>query len=357
MKVLVMGAGALGSILGGFLARAGHSVTLVGRAAHMAAIRDGGLKVTGIWGKHTITGITACTAVDEVAARDFDVVFIAVKSYDTAAAIAQVAPLLGEDTLVVSYQNGLGNAEAIAAVAGWARVVEAMVIFGVHIPALGHVDVTVIARPTALGTYSDGPAEGRVRALAEALDGAALPTVYSDQIAGELWRKVAYNSALNALCALLDVPYGKLPELPETRDMMAAVVAELYAVAAARGVAMDPSLAGGVHDALLREAGAADSGPFRQHARGLPAPPPYGDRRVERRDCAVWGGGGGGLPGEPDDHGAGEGAGAAVSSMSGIGAVRRGTMENVVGVLAWSAWRGWSRDVEWQLCRASCPTA
>lgn len=240
MKVLVMGAGALGSILGGFLARAGHAVTLVGRKAHMDAVRDQGLHVTGIWGEHTIGGLAAYTSVDEIAGRDFDVVFIAVKSYDTPSAIAQAAPLLSENTLVVSYQNGLGNAEAIAEAIGWARVVEAMVIFGVHIPEPGHVDVTVIAQPTALGAYPGGPAEARVRALAEALDEAALPTVYSDQIAGELWRKVAYNSALNALCALLDAPYGKLPELLETRAIMADVVAELYAVAAARGVAMEP---------------------------------------------------------------------------------------------------------------------
>lgn len=240
MNVLVMGAGALGSILGGFLARSGHAVTLVGRAAHMDAIREHGLKVTGIWGKHVIAGMAACTFAGDIAARDFDVVFVTVKSYDTAHAIAQAAPLLSGHTLVCSYQNGLGNAETIADAVGWARVVEAMVIFGVQIPAPGHVDVTVIARPAALGVYASGPPVERVKALAEALDAAGLPTVYSDQIAGELWRKVAYNSALNALCALLDVPYGKLPELPEAREIMADVVAELYAVAAARGVLMDP---------------------------------------------------------------------------------------------------------------------
>lgn len=240
MKVLVMGAGALGSILGGFLARAGHQVTLVGRPAHMNAIRESGLHVTGIWGEHHITGMRAVTAAADVIDRDFDVVFIAVKSYDTAAAITQAAPLLADHTLVCSWQNGLGNAEIIAETTGWNRVVEAMVIFGVHIPDPGHVGVTVIARPTALGVYSDGPDPERVRALAKALDDAALPTVYSDQIAAELWRKVAYNSALNALCALLDTPYGGLPELPETRAIMADVVQELYNVAAARNVPLDP---------------------------------------------------------------------------------------------------------------------
>lgn len=240
MKVLIMGAGALGTILGGFLARAGHAVTLVGRPAHMDAIRTDGLTVTGIWGNHQISGITTSSSVDEVSASGFDVVFVTVKSYDTAAAIAQVVPLLHDHTLVVSYQNGLGNAEAIAEQVGWARVVEAMVIFGVQIPEPGRVDVTVIARPTALGAYPDGPDAERVQALAQALDEAALPTVYSDSIAGELWRKVAYNSALNPLCALLNVPYGRLPELEETRAIMLEVVSELYAVAAARGVAMEP---------------------------------------------------------------------------------------------------------------------
>jgi 2-dehydropantoate 2-reductase len=241
MKVLVMGAGALGSILGGFLAKAGHKVTLIGREAHMAAVRKGGLKVSGIWGAHEIRGMETCVAPAEAPDVEYDVVFIVVKSYDTAAAVAAIVPLLSDHTLVCSYQNGLGNAETIAAAVGWERVVEAMVIFGVQIPNPGHVDVTVIARPTALGLYDGKGPTDRVRSLAAALDEAGLPTVYSDQIGGELWRKVAYNSALNALCALLDVPYGRLPEMEETRAIMVDVVVELYAVAAARGVVMDPA--------------------------------------------------------------------------------------------------------------------
>ncbi len=241
MQVLVMGAGALGTILGGFMARAGHGVTLVGREAHMNAIAKQGLRVTGIWGEHTIPGITTCTSAGAAVGTDYDVIFIAVKSYDTAEVVAAIAPLLSQNTLVCSYQNGLGNAEAIADVVGWERVVEAMVIFGVQVPEPGHVDVTVIARPTALGVYDVGPPAVRVKELAQALDDAALPTVFSDQIGGELWRKVAYNSALNALCALLDVPYGTLPEMAETRAIMEDVVAELYAVAAARGLVMEPA--------------------------------------------------------------------------------------------------------------------
>lgn len=241
MKVLIMGAGALGSILGGFLAKSGHAVTLVGRAAHMEAVASQGLRVTGIWGEHCISGLTTVTSPSDAAGQDYDVVFIAVKSYDTAAAVAAVQPLLGSDTLVCSYQNGLGNAETIAACVGGHRVVEAMVIFGVQVPEPGQVHVTVIARPTALGVYDGGPDPARVRALASALDDAGLPTVFSDQIGADLWRKVAYNSALNPLCALLDVPYGRLPEMAETRAAMASIVAELYAVAAARGIAMDPA--------------------------------------------------------------------------------------------------------------------
>lgn len=242
MKVLVMGAGALGSILGGFLARAGHDVTLIGRAPHMEAIAAHGLKVTGIWGEHTIAGLTTVCDAEEAAEKDYDVVFIAVKSYDTQRAVAAIAPLLGPETLVCSYQNGLGNAETIAKAVGAERVVEAMVIFGVQIPEPGHVDVTVIARPTALGVYEGGPNAARAASLARALDDAGLPTEFSDNIGAELWRKVAYNSALNPLCALLDVPYGALPDMPETRAVMEDIVAELYAVAVARDVDMVPAM-------------------------------------------------------------------------------------------------------------------
>ena len=139
-----------------------------------------------------------------------------------------------------AYQNGLGNGELIAKAVGWDRTIEAMVIFGTVIPEPGAVRVTVIAKPTALGARDAAVAPERVRDVAHAMDAAGLPTGYTDRVATEIWGKVAYNSALNPLSALLDVPYGILSETDHTRTIMRDIVTELYAVAAAMNVELDP---------------------------------------------------------------------------------------------------------------------
>ena len=243
LRILVMGAGAMGSAAGGFLAKAGHQVTLVGREPHMAAIRERGLRITGIWGDHLVRTLHARTDLAGLERGAFDLVLICVKSYDTAEAIKAVVPLVDPGTLVCAYQNGLGNAERIAEAVGWERTVGARVIFGVWLREPGWAEITVIANPTAIGVYDPRAPVERVRALAAAMDAAGLPTVFTDQIATVLWGKVAYNCALNPLSALLDVPYGRLLESEHTRQIMAEVIQELYAVAGAMGVQLKPDTA------------------------------------------------------------------------------------------------------------------
>lgn len=240
MRILVMGAGAIGSAVGGFMARAGHTVTLVGRANHMHAIRERGLRISGIWGEHCVTTLDARTSTVGLEGAAFDLVVITVKSFDTARAVEEALPVLGEDTLVCAYQNGLGNAETIAAAVGWRRTVGARAIFGVRMDTPGCAEVTVIANPTALGVLHPEAPSGRVHEIVRLMDAAGLPTVYSDRIATVLWGKVAYNCALNPLSALLDVPYGRLAESAHTRAIMDAAIEELYAVGDALGIELDP---------------------------------------------------------------------------------------------------------------------
>lgn len=250
LRILVMGAGAMGTAVGGFMSQAGHAVTLVGRRAHMDAIRREGLRITGIWGEHHVTNLNTRTDVAGLSG-DFDLVIIAVKSYDTADAIADVRHLVGGETLVCSYQNGLGNAETIASAIGWERTVAARVIYGVWLPQPGTADITVIANPTAVGACHPATRVPRVREIAEAMNAAGLPTVYTEHVATLLWGKVAYNCALNPLSALLDVPYGVLKETAHTRETMREVVEELYAVAGAMDVPLEPRRADEYYQLLL----------------------------------------------------------------------------------------------------------
>jgi 2-dehydropantoate 2-reductase len=241
MRIVVMGAGAIGAVTGGFLSKAGHEVSLVGRPQAMAAIARDGLHITGIWGEHRVTSLRVCSHPGEVAdAAPPGLILIAVKSYDTDEAVEAIVPLLGPDTLVCSYQNGLGNAERIAARIGWARTVGARVIFGARVIEPGRVDVTVIANPTALGVYRPETPAGRVREIVELMDKSGMPTVYTEKIATVLWSKVAYNCALNPLSALLDAPYGVLAEMPPTRAIIHEVIEELYTVGHAMGIDLEP---------------------------------------------------------------------------------------------------------------------
>jgi 2-dehydropantoate 2-reductase len=287
MDILIMGAGAIGSVVGGFLAKAGHNVTLVGRAPHMTAIRDRGLRISGIWGEHRVESLQTRTDVAGLEPGGFEFILICVKSYHTRDAVAAVAPLADSNTLVCSYQNGLGNAETIAKAVGWPRTIGARAIFGTWLPEPGHAEVTVIANPTAVGVYDPATPAARVQDLAEAMDRAGLPTVYTDEIATVLWGKVAYNCALNPLSALLDVPYGALLETEHTRSIMREVVAELYAVGSVLGVRLRPDTAEGVRGSALQSSHSADGRALRQHARRLPAPAPHGDRCPERRHLRV----------------------------------------------------------------------
>lgn len=238
MKILVFGAGALGCVVGGFMKKAGHEVVLIGRTDVVEAIRHEGLNISGIWGNHYIPDIPIFTEVSTEWKGQFDLILISVKSYDTEQAVQSILPIVSDNTLVCSYQNGLGNVEKIAEFVGMERTIPSRVIFGSRVLKPGFVQVTVIAEPTALGRMDNGPDETTVREIAEWMNKAGIPTIYTENIEGLIWAKVAYNSALNPLSALLDVPYGKLMDTEETQMIMKQVIYELYAVANAKKVPM-----------------------------------------------------------------------------------------------------------------------
>lgn len=241
LTILVMGSGAVGSTVGGFLSKAGHNVHLVGRAAHMSAINKSGLRITGIWGEHHITSLHTYTSIEQVPDLSIDLVLLSVKGFDTEAALTALRPRVSEDTLIASVQNGLGNAERIAEHYGWDRCIESRVMFGTVIHEPGSVDITVMAHRAAFGTYQKSPHEERIKAIAQAIDSAGVPADYAENIGTLLWLKFAYNCALNPLSALLDVPYGELVKSEDTLNTMREVIHELYAVGHALGVELDPT--------------------------------------------------------------------------------------------------------------------
>lgn len=238
MNILVMGAGAVGSVFGGFLAKAGHQVCLVGRERHMAAIRETGLQIEGIWGEHVVRNLGTSTTIGDVPPEPFDLVLITTKSYDTGEAARQVLPVITGKTLVVSLQNGLGNVDVISDIVGPHRVVGGTLIFGVEHVAEGRVKVTVFGGNVMLGSQGSEIDTSRIVKIADAFTEAGIPAEATREIQKFIWGKVLYNCCLNALSALLEVSYGRLSEFAEAREIIAVVIEEVFTVAKRQGVTL-----------------------------------------------------------------------------------------------------------------------
>lgn len=222
MKVAVVGAGSVGCYFGGLLARAGHAVTLIGRAPHVAAIRAAGLVLETASGAEAVR-LGATTEIDGAAGAE--VVLVCVKSGDTEAAGRVLAPFLAPDVTILSLQNGVDNAERLEAVLG-RPVVPVAVYVATEMAGPGHV------RHLGRGDLVLGPGPAS-EAVAAAFRDAAIPTTVSANAVDALWDKLVLNCAYNALSAVTRLPYGRLLGVAGIPAVMADIVAECAAVAAA----------------------------------------------------------------------------------------------------------------------------
>lgn len=230
-----MGAGSIGSVVGGFLHLGGHDVYLLGKGPHIEAVARRGLEIKGIWGGRTVTGVRAASSVDVMVDDGFrpEWTLLSVKSYDTLQALRDLAPTLDGQAGVASLQNGLGNVEAIADAAP-GKAVGGRVIFGATTLEPGLVEVTVCADDVLLGPAPGGPPG--VEMVVEAFSDSGIPCRYEAAILSYVWDKVLYNVCLNALATLLRTDYGSLGDDPGTWAVMERLTGEFYAVAAAEGV-------------------------------------------------------------------------------------------------------------------------
>ncbi|MGE5338430.1 MAG: ketopantoate reductase family protein [Gemmatimonadota bacterium] len=233
--VAVGGAGAVGCFYGAMLARAGHRVTLIGRAALVRAVERDGLRLD-MAGR--VEAVRATASVDPSAVRGADLVLFSVKSTDTEAAARQMAPHLEAGAVVLSLQNGVENAATIA------RHVKQTVV-----PAVVYV-ATEMTGPGCVkhngrGDLVIGPlnAAARDAALAQTLQDVAgffataqVLVRISNDVMAELWSKLMVNCAYNAISGLAQATYAQMAAMPAIRELQRAVVREVVELAAADGV-------------------------------------------------------------------------------------------------------------------------
>jgi 2-dehydropantoate 2-reductase len=237
MRVAILGgAGAMGGIFGAWLSRAGHDVRLVdvSRPA-IEAINAHGLVVEERDGSAPVFKVPATDDPRTVGPVDLIVNFV--KCYHTEAAIRSALPMMGEETSILSLQNGWGNVDRIGAVAGPERVLVGLTYHGGTLLGPGRVKHPGVGM-TYLGEL-DGALSPRLAAVDEALRAAGFETTVSPRILDEVWKKLALNCCTLPTSALLRFFAHEMVAFPAAADAMAMILREVVAVAQAKGIALD----------------------------------------------------------------------------------------------------------------------
>ena len=228
MHTVVVGAGALGSILGGYVAETGEEVTLVGRRPHVDAIRAHGLVIEGMRGRHVVRNIRAVT--DPRGLASADALILAVKSYDTTEALASLSHLRGKIGAVLSVQNGGGKDEALAETFGRDAVVGATSIVGGAMPAPGRV-IHTSEGGTWIGEF-DGRRTARVEAIAEVFRKAGLRIEVRDDIRSAIWCKLNQMVPAAALACVTRLHVHEMYQDPSLAALFVELSREVAGVAA-----------------------------------------------------------------------------------------------------------------------------
>jgi 2-dehydropantoate 2-reductase len=236
----MLGAGALGCVIGGALTEAGNEVWLVNRdPAWLEALRGRGLirRVDGLDSRLAVRATPDCS---EIAASSgvMDLIIVLVKSFHTREVIKAASAIIGEHTVVMSLQNGMGHEDVLAEVVGRAKVMAGKTYAGGVLLAPGHIIAGTQGKETIIGEL-DGTLSQRAQNIAATLSAAGLLTTVSQNVMGVMWEKLLVNVATGALSAITRLPYGELYQLPEIEACAIAAVAETMAVAQASGIVME----------------------------------------------------------------------------------------------------------------------
>lgn len=235
MKICIVGAGALGSLFGGLLARAGASVSLYNpsNVEHMRASARDGLRIER---DDSFFKVSVVATTTPEALTDADLVGIFVKAYHTARAMEQIAPKLTRRSWVLSVQNGVGMESEILRFVPEERFLRGVTAQGATLLGPGRVRWAGVG-PTKLGRWT-GPITPEIEEILALFRSADIETEYSDEIERLLWEKLIINCAINPLTALFDQPNGVLVRDPELREIAGAVACEALRVARAHGVTL-----------------------------------------------------------------------------------------------------------------------
>ena len=267
-EIAVVGAGAVGCFFGGRLAKAGYSVTLIGRPSHVDAINRDGLWVDS---QDFCGAIPVRASVSVSDAARADLILLAVKSTDTVAAAQTLSPVLRPDTLILSLQNGVDNCARLRPYIAQAAF-PAVVYVAVGMQGPGRVKhfgrgELVIGDPES---SPPSRAEDSLRAIAGVFESAGMPCAVSPEIKHALWKKFLVNCTYNGISALGQIPYGEMVRLPQIQSLIEALTEEFIQVAQAEGVDLSREEAALANQSIAQTMPGQRSSTAQDLARGKP---------------------------------------------------------------------------------------
>jgi 2-dehydropantoate 2-reductase len=236
MRIAAMAAGAVGGYFGARMADAGHDVFFIARGAHLAAIKNSGLKIESVHGdlhlpKPNVTD-------DPAKVGPVDIVLFAVKLWDTEQAAEAARPLMGPDSRLITFQNGVDSLDRVSAVLGADRTVGGATYIATTIAAPGVVKHSSQFARMVVGRPDKKP-DAKLQAFVDAAKAAKLDISLSSDIERELWQKFIFLTAMAGSTASLRSAIGPIRADPELRAFFRALMEEAFAVGKAKGVALD----------------------------------------------------------------------------------------------------------------------
>jgi 2-dehydropantoate 2-reductase len=237
MRIAVMATGAVGGYFGGRLAAAGHEVAFVARGANLAALRRDGLRIESPLGALHLPRPMATDDPAEIG--PVDLVLFAVKLWDTEAAAEQARPLIGANTRLITFQNGVDAPEIIARALGPEAVVAGSAYIAAVLAAPGVVSHTSEFAKLVCGRI-DGARDPAVEAFAAAAAAAGIDISLADDMNRLRWEKFVFLVGLSGATASMRMPIGAILADPDTSEFFEALMRETWEVGRASGVSLAP---------------------------------------------------------------------------------------------------------------------
>jgi 2-dehydropantoate 2-reductase len=248
MRVAVVGSGAVGGYFGAKLARRGQDVTFIARGAHLAAIRERGLRIDSAkLGDFTVR---APAFDDPALVGHVDVVLFTVKAYDNQTALNLLGPLVGESTMVLTLQNGVDSADEVASAVGASRVLGGTTYVATALQSPGVIVQTGVHQSIIFGEVfgERGRITPRVQSLADMLNAADILVTPVADGRVPIWDKFVYLAPFSGFTGAARLPIGGLWSDSETRHLFYAAAREIAALAAAEGVTISADRFETLHD-------------------------------------------------------------------------------------------------------------